>query len=63
VEQVFFHCAKAFKRSGLWQPQTWGDPTRLPSMACIVKETIDVPETLEDLERYYGAEYDRRLYA
>jgi PPOX class probable FMN-dependent enzyme len=63
VEQVFFHCAKAFKRSGLWQPQSWGDPGRLPSMACIVKETIDVPETLEDLERYYGAEYDKRLYA
>lgn len=23
VEQVFFHCAKAFKRSKLWQPDTW----------------------------------------
>jgi PPOX class probable FMN-dependent enzyme len=63
VEQVFFHCAKAFKRSRLWQPQAWGDPARLPSMACIVKDTMDIPETLEDLERYYGAEYDKRLYA
>lgn len=26
-EQVFFHCAKAFKRSKLWQPETW--PARL----------------------------------
>jgi hypothetical protein len=23
VEQVFFHCAKAFKRSKLWQADTW----------------------------------------
>jgi PPOX class probable FMN-dependent enzyme len=23
VEQVFFHCAKAFKRSRLWQPDSW----------------------------------------
>jgi PPOX class probable FMN-dependent enzyme len=23
VEQAFFHCAKAFKRSKLWQPDTW----------------------------------------
>ena len=23
VEAVFFHCAKAFKRSRLWQPDTW----------------------------------------
>ena len=28
VEQVFFHCAKAFKRSKLWQPDTW--PAKLP---------------------------------
>jgi hypothetical protein len=27
VEQVFFHCAKAFKRSRLWQPDSW--PARL----------------------------------
>ena len=25
VEEVFFHCAKAFLRSGLWKPETW-DP-------------------------------------
>jgi len=23
VEHVFFHCAKAFKRSQLWKPETW----------------------------------------
>lgn len=23
VEECFFHCAKAFKRSGLWQPDNW----------------------------------------
>ncbi len=27
VEQVFFHCAKAFRRSKLWQPDSW--PARL----------------------------------
>jgi uncharacterized protein len=63
IEQVFFHCAKAFKRSTLWQPQSWGDPTALPSMACIVKDTIDTPESLDDLERYYGPAYEDRLYA
>jgi PPOX class probable FMN-dependent enzyme len=63
VEEVFFHCAKAFKRSALWRPQAWGDPGRLPSMACIVKDTMDIPETLEEMERYYGPEYDKRLYA
>jgi PPOX class probable FMN-dependent enzyme len=23
VERCFFHCAKAFKRSGLWKPESW----------------------------------------
>ena len=27
VEKCFFHCAKAFKRSQLWKPESW--PTRL----------------------------------
>jgi hypothetical protein len=27
VERCFFHCAKAFKRSGLWRPDSW--PARL----------------------------------
>jgi PPOX class probable FMN-dependent enzyme len=62
VEQVFFHCAKAFKRSALWRPETWGDPDRLPSVACIVKDTMTIPETLAELESYYGPDYDKRLY-
>jgi predicted pyridoxine 5'-phosphate oxidase superfamily flavin-nucleotide-binding protein len=63
IEQVFFHCPRAFKRSGLWRPETWGDPDRLPSTACIVKDTIDTPESLAELERYYAVEVDRKLYA
>ena len=26
VEECFFHCAKAFRRSSLWDPKTWADP-------------------------------------
>lgn len=29
VEECFFHCAKAFKRSGLWQPDSWPERFRL----------------------------------
>lgn len=63
VEHVFFHCAKAFKRSALWHPDSWSDPASLPSMACIVKDVQPtVTETLEELERHYGRDYDKRLY-
>ena len=29
VEECFFHCAKAFKRSELWKPDTWPDRYRI----------------------------------
>ena len=34
IEEVFFHCAKAFLRSDTWNPQTW-NPSALPSVAQI----------------------------
>jgi PPOX class probable FMN-dependent enzyme len=61
IEQIFFHCAKAFMRSELWKPGTW-NPTALPSTACITKSVQDTEETLEELEEYYGPSYMQRLY-
>jgi PPOX class probable FMN-dependent enzyme len=61
IEQIFFHCAKAFMRSSLWTPETW-NPSALPSRAEIVKTVQDPPETLEELEQYYGPDYAKRLY-
>ncbi|MFD7108340.1 pyridoxamine 5'-phosphate oxidase family protein [Streptomyces celluloflavus] len=61
VEEVYYHCSKAFLRSELWQPETW-EPDALPSRARIVKrvEAQDVP--LEALEEHYGPRYGERLY-
>ncbi|MBH0122853.1 MSMEG_1061 family FMN-dependent PPOX-type flavoprotein [Rhodococcus sp. NPDC003382] len=62
IEEVFHHCAKAFMRSKLWDPDTW-NPTVLPSVAALAKATVpDAPETLEELERYYGPSYAQQLY-
>jgi len=61
IEQIFFHCAKAFLRSSLWQPQTWS-PGALPSHAAIVKSVQPTKESLEELERYYGPSYLELLY-
>lgn len=36
IEEVFFHCAKAFLRSDAWKPETW-NPTALPSVAQIAR--------------------------
>jgi uncharacterized protein len=63
IDQVFFHCAKAFLRSGLWQPQSWPAHDVLPSVAALCKAVQDTPETLEELEAHYApAHYDTLLY-
>jgi hypothetical protein len=36
VEEVFMHCAKALKRSKLWQPDYRQDRAQLPSIARII---------------------------
>ncbi|SCF02389.1 hypothetical protein GA0070558_1219 [Micromonospora haikouensis] len=61
IEQIFFHCGKAFLRSELWRPETW-QPDALPSRARLAKE-LEVPtESLADLEVYYGPAYERKIY-
>lgn len=62
VEQIFFHCGKAFLRSELWKPETW-HPEVLPSHATMVKDVQNVPESLEELEAHYRPEnYNKGLY-
>ena len=62
IEQIFFHCAKAFMRSKLWRAETW-KPDALPSHAQITKDLGFTGQTLEELEQYYGEQYAARLYA
>lgn len=61
IEQIFYHCAKAFLRSALWKPDTW-QPDLLPSRAHLIKEVEAPSESLEDLERHYGPEYAKKIY-
>jgi PPOX class probable FMN-dependent enzyme len=61
IEQVFFHCAKAFLRSGLWEPETW-QPDAVASRARIAHQQERAGEPLEDIERYYSEAYAAGLY-
>jgi hypothetical protein len=63
IDQVFFHCAKAFMRSQLWQPESWPPADAMPSVAALCKAVQDTPTTLEELEAHYAPEhYSTLLY-
>jgi PPOX class probable FMN-dependent enzyme len=57
VDECFIHCAKAFRRAGLWEPATWLPEAERPSPAAIIKEHVelDVPAEViaADLEESY----------
>lgn len=62
IDDIFFHCAKAFLRSGLWDPETW-DPDHLPKRAVIAKQVENDPRTLAEMEDYYRTDtYSKSLY-
>jgi predicted pyridoxine 5'-phosphate oxidase superfamily flavin-nucleotide-binding protein len=61
IEQIFFHCMKSFMRARLWQPESWR-PEAVPPHAVIAKTIQPREETLEELERYYGPQYETHLY-
>lgn len=63
VEECFIHCAKAFKRSGLWDPATWPAKSELPRAAQILLDHIR-PEgvTVDQLECQLEEGYRTRLY-
>ena len=64
IEEIFFHCAKAFLRSGLWKPETWDPEGRVPRRALIAREVEANGMTVEQLDDYYApGRYAKGLYA
>lgn len=63
VEEVFFHCSKAFLRSNLWKPEAWAPEEVVPRRAVIAHQVEPAGSTLDELEEYYRPEnYGRALY-
>lgn len=62
VEDVFFHCSKAFLRSELWQPTTWAPEATVPRRAVIAHEVEPNGMTITELDDYYGPSYADKLY-
>lgn len=59
IEEVFFHCAKAFLRSDTWKPETW-NPTAVPSVAQLAKAfKPDLSE--QQLDEYYREDNLRKM--
>lgn len=63
VQEAFLHCAKAFKRSHLWDADAQVPRENLPSLAQMVHDhTNHEVCSLDELEDYIKQSYETRLY-
>lgn len=66
VSEVFMHCAKAFRRSQLWNPEHFQDRREMPSLSKIIlDQTTGAPkddEAMRKIDDELEDDYKRTLY-
>ncbi|CAM3617999.1 pyridoxamine 5'-phosphate oxidase family protein [Cytobacillus oceanisediminis] len=63
VEECYIHCAKAFKRSKLWDQGEWLDKKDLPKPSQILADHVNLPDLDSDkIKAALQESYEKRLY-
>jgi PPOX class probable FMN-dependent enzyme len=68
VDEAFLHCAKALKRSRLWDPESRQDRKAMPSLAQMILEQVaepeapPSPEVIRDADEFVEDNYRTELY-
>jgi PPOX class probable FMN-dependent enzyme len=62
VKAAYMHCAKAFMRSELWQPQTWPDRAKLPTLGRILKDQLALADSVEATDRWLDEAYKQSMW-
>ena len=63
VEAAFVHCAKAFRRGAVWQPEAWPDRSGMASIACALRDHMGAPEVaVEDVQKALDHSYATTLW-
>ena len=61
VDACFFHCAKAFKRSRLWEPATWPAPLRVSFGKLLARKLGGGAELEGTIDRMIEDDYKNNL--
>jgi PPOX class probable FMN-dependent enzyme len=61
VDNVFIHCAKVFRRSGLWRPETWDAYKDSPDATVVFNAIVDTGVDPGDMREFLEADYEESL--
>ena len=62
MRAAYLHCAKAFLRSGLWEPSTWIDRSTLPTLGQMLKDQLELPEAAEKTDEWLETSYRKSMW-
>jgi uncharacterized protein len=62
AEEVFFHCARAFKRAKLWVSESWIERSELPTLGQMLHDQLKPEEITAEQYDESLEESNRRLY-
>lgn len=62
ITEVFFHCAKALKRSKLWHPDTPIERGDFPRYGEILKDQRDIPGSADEIDEMVQGLYRKEMY-
>jgi len=62
VKSAYMHCAKAFMRSQLWQPESWPDRKSMPTLGEILHDQLSLSDTPEQTDRWLDDAYAKSMW-
>ena len=62
IEECYIHCAKAFIRSKMWDPESWLHKKSYLQQTKMLLEHAKVNASEEDVARSLEESYTKRLY-
>jgi hypothetical protein len=62
IDEAYMHCARAFRRSKLWDPASWPAGDEVPGMAEILYAQFCPEESLEACAQEREERYRTSLY-
>ena len=62
VLAAYMHCAKAFMRSKLWQPESWPDRSTLPTLGQILRDQLSLDQSAEQTDRRLADGYRQTMW-
>jgi PPOX class probable FMN-dependent enzyme len=62
VQEAYIHCAKAFRRGGVWRTDAWPDRSDMPTIACMLRDHLEFDGDAAVIEANLERSYETTLW-